>query len=135
MGKDIVLSNKWKYTIKLINPFTDYPNKADIKVHCDDLINNLNKITKALKNSNLEEAEIYWAETELEEVKDNFEFLNDLITGKILESDWDDYGFSGDFIEYFNGILNTLYDIGDTRVLTKRNVSEKFISIGTNRNY
>lgn len=135
MGKYIVLSNKWKYTISLINKFTDYPSKDDIKVHSDDLINNLSKIIKGLNNSTLVEDDIYWAETVLEEVKYSFEFLNDLITGKILESDWDNYGFDGDYIEYFNRILSTLYDIGDVRVLTKRNVSEKFIFIRTRRNY
>ena len=57
----------------------------------------------------------------------NFEHIKNLANGNIPESEWIDYGFEGEFNEYFNYTMSDLYDICDKRVDTKKSVNYKFI--------
>jgi hypothetical protein len=53
---------------------------------------------------------------EITEYKEHFLFCSDLVTGKIGEDEWSDFGFDGDGLKLFNEYLSGFYDICDTYV-------------------
>lgn len=125
----MIKSNKWKYTIKVKDLFEDDTTEEVIISCCERMISELQKVTKEVEKSNLiddEKDDLGW---ELVELISNFEFLKDLASGEIEESEWDNYSFDGDFEQWFNDYLEQAYDLGDRRVVTKDNVQEKFMFI------
>ena len=121
---------KWKYKIEIKHLFKEETTAELIATICTELVNQLDVILNISQKSNItvESVDDFWYD--LEEVKDNFDFLRQLADGSIEESEWDNYSFDGDFEEMFNGYLEQLYDIGDMRITLKNGNIEKLLWIG-----
>ena len=121
---------KWKYKIEIKHLFKENTTAGLVATICTELVNQLDVILNISQKSNItiESVDDFWYE--LEEVKDNFDFLRQLADGSIEESEWDNYSFDGDFEEMFNGYLEQLYDIGDMRITLKNGNIEKLLWIG-----
>lgn len=119
----------WKYKIKIKEQFEKTTTVKLIIELCSSLEEQINKILESLQKSNIKEEDVDYFYYDLEEVRNNFDFLRDLADGTIESKDWDDYGFDGDYEEWFNDYLNQLYDIGDKRVTLKNGTKEKLIWI------
>ena len=65
----------------------------------------------------------------IDEVKEHFEFLKELINETIPEDEWDNYDFDGNFQEWFNDYLNEFWDICDSYVGKKHNMKFCFVSL------
>lgn len=124
-----IISNRWKYEINIKALFEDKTTPELVVKLCDSLSNQLESIYKRVEGGDLKEDEIDYLSNELEDSIDKFGFLKELSNGDIKESEWNNFGFDGNFNSYFNGLLEQLYDLADQRVVTKENVSEKFIWI------
>lgn len=126
----ITMSPKWKYSIAIKSHFTNEPASFElIDSLCAILIKQLRRINHQVLNSNLKEDEKDWASDNLFEVIDHFEFCQMFANGTIPESEWHEYEFTGDLQEMFNDYMTELYNLADARVISKSNVSEKFIWI------
>jgi len=124
------ISNKWRNKISIKNQFEDDTTPELIIKLTGSLITQLTKIKDREEISNLTD---YSKECVLEELElsiDNFEFLGKLADGTIPKDKWKNYSFNGDFEEIFNDYLEELYDLGDNRVTTNNNITEKFLWIG-----
>lgn len=120
----------WKYKIEIKHLFSEDTTPELITQLCAILVPKINKILDNSQNSNISEDSIdeFWYE--LEEIKDNFDFLRQLADGSIKEDDWEDYSFGGDFESWFNDYLEQLYDIGDTKIALKNGTKEKLLWVG-----
>ncbi len=65
----------------------------------------------------------------IDETREHFEFLKDLINGAISEDDWGDYEFNGNFQEWFDDYLHEFWDICDSYVGKKHNMKFCFVSL------
>ena len=130
----ITKSSKWRNKIQIKGMFKDEttPEPKLIAKLCKSLKGQIDRIIKREDGGNLDEDEKLSMLLELEEIADKFDFLRELTDGTIKEDKFDDYGYEGHgkCQEWFNGYLDELYDIADTRVITKQKVLEKFIWIG-----
>jgi hypothetical protein len=139
METKVRISNNWRNRIDIKSHFTDKKTTPEHTVTlCETLIRQLKKIREREVNGNLCDYSKGDVDNKLEEIIDHLEFLRDLANGaipennsegRILESEWADYDFDGDFNDMFNGYMRELYDLGDERVDTTANVREKFIWI------
>lgn len=118
----------WKYTIKVKEHFESITTPELIIKLCKILVKRLDSILEDSQKT-LHEGSIDNLWYELEENKDNFEFLLHLADGTIKEEEWNDYGFERDFEEMFNGYLEQLYDISDTVIQLKNGEQNKLIWI------
>ena len=120
----------WKYKIEIKHLFSEDTTPELVTQLCAILVSKINKILDNSQNSNISEDSIdeFWYE--LEEVKDNFDFLRQLADGSIEEDDWEDYSFDGDFESLFNSYLEQLYDIGDIKISLKNGTKEKLLWVG-----
>lgn len=119
---------EWKYTIKIKEHFSGVTTPEKVITLCTILIKRLDKILDDSQKT-LHEDSIDNVWYELEENKDNFEFLLHLADGTIKEEKWNDYGFEGNFERWFNDYLEQLYDISDTVVQLKNGTQNKLIWI------
>ena len=125
-------SNKWRNTLTIKHLLshdsnTTSPEKT-IEI-CNCVISQLNIIKKREETSNLIDDEKWNIGNKIEELVGSFVFLKDMADGSIPKDEWADYYFDGNFQEWLNGNLSTLYDLGDEKVITKNNIIEKFIWI------
>lgn len=120
----------WKYKIEIKHLFSENTTPELVAELCTKLVKELTKILGTADASNISEDSIddFWFE--LEEVKDNFDFLRELADGSITESEWENYSFDGDFESWFNDYLEQLYDIADTKVTLKNGEINKLLWIG-----
>lgn len=120
----------WKYKIEIKHLFSEDTTPEIVAELCTILVSKLDKILEKSQKSNISEDSIdeFWYE--LEEVKDNFDFLRQLADGSIKEEDWKDYSFEGDFESWFNDYLEQLYDIGDIKIMLKNGTKEKLLWVG-----
>ena len=113
-------SNQWRYKISIKDQFEDESTLELIKELCGKLTNQLktirNKIIEISK-SKIDDDERYYFTDKLDECIDNFEWLSTQ-DGAVYDLERD-----------FNGYLEELYDISDSRIIIG-NVSYKFIWIG-----
>jgi len=123
----------WKYNIDIKKLLSEVTTPEKIEKLCAGIIFELERVEKLLPNSTIILPDRDEVTDDLEQVKGNFEFLKDLASGKITESEWDEYGFDGNFEAWTNGYMNDLYDLGDRRVMTisypSTRTLEKFIWI------
>ncbi len=126
---EITRSNKWRNSMKVKHLFEDETTPELTATLCTTIIGHLKRIKAREEKSNLTEDSKYHIDTELDELIGHFEWLRDLATGTIPEDEWKDYDFNGDFEKWFNDYMSQVYDLGDTRVVTTGDVSEKFIWI------
>jgi hypothetical protein len=98
-------------TIDIQELFT--AKKADYEALSNSVIRQL----KVIKIDSLPFDEDFknWLECETAEIVDHFEFLRDLVNGEIPNSEWSSYDFDGNFQSMFNGYLEELYNLGDTK--------------------
>lgn len=129
METEITRSNKWRNSIKVKHLFTDDSSPEAIATLCATMVSHLKRVKSREAKSNLTEDSKNHVDSELDELIGHFEFLGDLATGKIPETEWNNYSFDGDFEEWFNDYMSQVYDLGDTRVMTTGNVQEKFMWI------
>ena len=142
METKVTISNNWRNKINIKHMFTDdkeTPPELIIQL-CDSLVKQLTRIKEKEEKGNLTEDYKSHIDNGLFEVIDHFEFLSNLANGaipdstsehKIPKEEWDfNYGFDGNFQQWFNDYMDELYDLGDTRVDTINNVREKLIWIG-----
>jgi hypothetical protein len=130
-------TNRWKYTLSIKNLFTDEDisspteeNKQKVIKICNSILFQLKKLEKNTINSNIKEDEKDLLLEELENLIDNFQFGISLASGEIEESKWDDYSFDGNFQKYINNeCLEQLYDLGDRRIINKKNEIEKYFFV------
>ena len=117
----------WRYKINIKEHFQEETTPKLVATLCSFLIKDLTHILESSQKSNIttQSVDDFWYE--LEGVKDNFIFLQHLADGTIPEDEWDDYEFTGDFKEEFNGYLEELYDIGDMRITLTNGTQEKLI--------
>jgi hypothetical protein len=118
----------WKYKIKIKDHFDSETTPELIIKLCKILVKRLKSVIKDCEIS-LHEDSVNDVEFELEENRDNFEFLLHLVDGTISESEWHDYGFEGDFETEFNGYLSQLYDTADNVVKLKNGTKNKLLWI------
>lgn len=123
------MNNNWKYTVKIKHLFEDETTTELIKTLCKELNRQLEIIKNKTQNSNITEDDQDRVFEELEMLIDNFDFLRQFADGTIEKTTWEDYSFYGDFEEQFNGYLEQLYDLADTRVEVRQGGTEKFIAI------
>ena len=126
-------SNNWKYKIEVKQYFVDDDSLVTPEhtlYLCNFLITSLEQIKKQVEESNIVNDDKEHVASELEELIDNFKFLKSLVDGTIKEDEWEDYCYDGNHLTMFNDYLEQLYDLGDLRVITKQNISEKFIWVG-----
>lgn len=127
---ELIRSNKWKFKICIKDYLSsDFSPKSISKI-CIRINKQLDKLRPLIENSNIVDDEKLELLDELENISDNFEFMQQLCMGKISPAKWEDYSFSGDFEARFNSYLFELYELGDKRVETKPGISEKFIWLG-----
>lgn len=130
-------TNRWKYTLSIKNLLGDgdissptEENKQKVIKICNGILFQLKKLEKNTINSNIKDDEKEVLLEELENLIDNFEFGISLASGKIEESEWDDYSFDGNFQKYINDeCLEQLYDLGDRRIVNKKNELEKYFFV------
>jgi hypothetical protein len=125
-------SNNWKFNIKIKHLFTSKTTPEVIIIICTSLIQQLKSLIESIEKSNIVEDDKYYLTSNLEEIKDGFQFLQELADGSIPENEWDDYCFEGDFESEFNGNLTTLYDLADCKIESKSGddtIQEKFLWI------
>ena len=124
----INISNNWRYKINIKHLFEDRTTPQLIVTLCNSLIPQLKVVNKNVEKATLiDEDEKYYFTDKLEEIVDDLEFLQQLADGSIKKAEWDNYGFEGDLEDKFNYSFNCIYDLGDTRILLKSNISEKFL--------
>lgn len=132
---NIEISNQWKLTLKLFKPFSDNPSKEDVIESAKEIATKLKNTLKSLdKLKFIDEDEGLYLQDELEMIIDNFEHLVHLMDGTISEEDFDNYSYDGDYISRFNEYMDMLYDIANSRILLKPNVSYKFLWVEVKRN-
>ena len=121
---------KWKYKIEIKHLFSEDTTPELILELCTKLARDLSKILETTDTSNITKDSIddFWYE--LEECRDNFDFLRQLANGSINKSEWEDYSFDGDFESWFNDYLEQLYDVADTKITLKNGDVEKLLWIG-----
>lgn len=118
----------WKYKIKIKEHFDKETTPELIIKLCTILVKKLDKILyDSQKTLHEDSIDNIWYE--LEEIKDSFEFLLHLADGTIEESEWNNYGFLGDFEGWFNDYLEQLYDISDTVIQLKNGDKNKLLWI------
>jgi len=119
----------WKYKINIKDEFEDTTTPSLIIKLCSSLEKQIAKILESSQKSNISEESVddFWYE--LEEVKDNFEFLKNLADGTIDEESWEEFEFDGSFELWFNDYLDQLYDVADTKITLKNGTKEKLIWI------
>lgn len=124
-------SNEWAFTMNIKEHITNDESKEYIAKLCSIIIKHLNRLIKDLDKSKKYDAEdVHFISTDLCYLKQDFSFLMDVCNGTIKEEDFQDYFFNGDYLAYFNGILDSLYDVADSRILNKKgDVSYKFLLI------
>lgn len=130
-------TNRWKYTLLIKDLLTNEDvskpteeNKQKVIKICNGILFQLKKLEKNTINSNIKEDEKDLLLEELENLIDNFQFGISLASGKIEESEWNDYSFNGNFQEYINDeCLQQLYDLGDRRIINKKNEIEKYFFV------
>lgn len=120
----------WRYKIDIKRHFQKETTPELVAILCDLLVKDLTKILESSQKGNISEESVedFWYE--LEEVKNNFEFLRDLANRTISEAEWSDYEFEGDFENMFKDYLAELYDTGDMRITLKNGTQEKLIWVG-----
>lgn len=120
----------WKYKIDIKKHFVVDTTKEVIETLCKILVKELDKILIDSQKSNISEESLddFWYE--LEECKDNFEFLLQICNGEIEEKDYEDFGFNGNFESEFNDYLEQLYDGADTVITLKSGEKSKLLWIG-----
>ena len=128
-----IINNNWMFKIKIKDLLSDeslvFPTdeaKAEVIKISNRLIQELSKLERKTIGSNLKEDEKEVCLEELEEIKSNIEFLKQLADGSIPEKDWHDFSFHGNFEELINEYLSVIYDLGDKRVINKRNELIKY---------
>jgi len=119
---------KWKYHINIKKHFTNETTPELIENLSKLLLFQLKRINKAIENSDIEEDYKYYALDEMEMIIDNFEFLELLANGEIKKEEWNNFDFDGDYESLFNEYLTMLYDLGDTKIHTRKGY-EKLIWI------
>lgn len=120
----------WRYEIKIKHLFSG-STTPDLTVElCTKLVRDLSKILETTDTSNISKDSIddFWYE--LEECRDNFDFLRKLADDSINKSEWEDYGFDGDYESWFNDYLEQLYDVADTRITLKNGEVNKLLWVG-----
>jgi hypothetical protein len=123
-------SNNWKYEIKIKHLFTSETTPETIIVLCTELIKQLTNLIQRIEKSNVVKDEQIYFIDHLQEIIDNLNFLLELANGTIPESEFDDYSFDGNYESEFNMILESLYDLADSRISCTNDISEKFLWIG-----
>ena len=120
----------WKYKIGIKKHFVRDTTKEVIETLCKILVKELDKILIDSQKSNISEESLddFWYE--LEECKDNFEFLLQICNGEIEEKDYEDFSFNGNFESEFNDYLEQLYDGADTVISLKSGEKNKLLWIG-----
>lgn len=120
----------WKYKIEIKHLFKDKVTAELVASICTELVKQLDVILGKSQKANItvESVDDFW--NDLEEVRDNFDFLRELADGSIAEEEWGDYSFDGDFKERFNDYLEQLYNIGDMRVTLRNGSIEKLLWVG-----
>lgn len=142
MSKEITISNDWRNKIQIKHLFTrDATTSPELTITlCETLIRQLKAIKTREEGGNLCDDDSYIVDEKLTELIDHFEFLINLaqgsipekqgLEGAIKEDEWSDFGFDGNYQQWFNDYLSELYDLGDMRVITdKSKISQKFIWI------
>lgn len=120
----------WKYKINTKDQFEDEITPELVTKLCTSLITQIKNI-----EDKVEKWIIYPQQTKdfcfdaLFNARADFEHLKELSDGTIPEGEFDNYGFDGDYQDLFNGYLEQLYNIGDSRITTTLNTTEKFIWI------
>jgi len=124
-----MISPNWRNKISIKSEFKKKTSPELVSRLSKSLIIQLQDIHKAEFDNNLCPDDKYEVSYLLEDVINNFKFLDDLATGIIPRDEWKDYDFDGDFEILFNNYLDMIYDIGDMKVRTNKNTVEKFIWI------
>lgn len=120
----------WKYEIKIKHLFSENTTPELIVELCTKLVVELDRILVKCQSSNISEEYLddFWYE--LEECRDNFDFLRQLADGSINKSEWEDYSFDGDYESSFNDYLEQLYNVADTKITLKNGEVNKLLWIG-----
>jgi hypothetical protein len=97
---------------------------------CKFLINDLDYILGNSQEVNItiESVDDFWYD--LESVRDNFEFLLQIVDGVIKEKDYENYGFDGNYESIFNDYLEQLYDVADTVITLNNGEKNKLLWVG-----
>jgi len=64
---------------------------------------------------------------ELESVLHESEYIKMLASNEIKKDEWEKYGFDGDYQSLLNYTLDTLYDLGDLKLIDNNGVRRKLI--------
>lgn len=116
---------KWIFYVNLASVWDGDKSQSHIQNLCEILIRQLKQVDDKLDGLPFEQEVIDDLGGQLFDIIDHFEFLRDLANGIIKK--WDDYGFDGNFIEWFDGYLTELYDFGDQKPIDKFNVRRKLL--------
>jgi len=128
----IKTDNRWMFSTHGIKEILNSNKGSKIaSLHISKLlIRQLNNIKTAIGKSKLQKDDLQHIDSELEDIVDNCDFLKSLANNDIKESDWDDYSFDGDWNCMTNGILNTLYDLGNMKPIDTTNTRRKLLWVG-----
>jgi len=127
---------KWMYKINVKEFFEDETTPELVYKLSKILFTHLQKIKDSLesKSDYDESCNEYYLVNNCADLLMNFSFLMSL-TGidendKIDESEFEDYGFDGNFENIFNDYLSQLYDLGDYEFTDKKGKQHRFIWVG-----
>lgn len=123
-----IISNKWFMTAPLKAHLSEDESPETVLKVANIFSKETARLAKKVaKSTLLTEYEAYSMSEKLEDISGDFEFVVKLLDGTIKKDDWPNYAYSGDYLAEFNGVLSSLYDVGDERVLTKNNHTYKFL--------
>ena len=125
------LDTRWMFTIPGVKEVINNENLTDkeIALHVSKrLLKEVKRVSKNLAHSKpFPEIEMEYLLGELESVIHESEYIKLLASDEIPESEWEEYGFDGDWGEMLDYTLSTLYDIGDMKPIDNHGVKRKLL--------
>jgi hypothetical protein len=129
-----MMPSNWRHKITIKHLFEKETTPELIVTLCEALTSQLSNLISKEEDDGLvtvlREDYKNYVFGELEDIMGGLEFLQDLASGEIKESEWEDFSFDGNFEEMFNSLLEALYDLGDVKVETTNGYKNKFLWIG-----
>jgi len=124
------LDTRWMYTISGVKEMLnrELDDQTISLLVSKRLFEEVERISVVIEKSNaFFETDTEYILGELESVLHESEYIKMLASNEIKKDEWEKYGFDGDYQSLLNYTLDTLYDLGDLKLIDNNGVRRKLI--------
>ena len=124
------LDTRWMYTISGVKEMLnrELDDQTIFLLVSKRLFEEVERISMVIEKSNaFFETDTEYILGELESVLHESEYIKMLASNEIKKDEWEKYGFDGDYQSLLNYTLDTLYDLGDLKLIDNNGVRRKLI--------